>query len=161
MIKVLSEPGEGTRIEMCFPRCLANEVEIQPVEVSVVSDTKGEERILAVDDEPALLGMVEEMLSLQGYDAICAGSAEEALGILENETVDLILSDVIMPGMDGYELASIVQEKYPDIQIQLASGFTDGRNDSVIDDELRKSLIYKPYTSETLLRRLRELFAED
>ena len=87
-----------------------------------------------------------------------AEDAKQALEILESETIDLMFSDVIMPGIDGYELASVVQAKYPDIKIQLASGFTDGRTGND-DSELHQQLIHKPYSSQVLLTRLRELLA--
>ena len=77
--------------------------------------------------------------------------------ILKIETVDLLLSDVIMPEMDGFQLAAIVKEKYPDIKIQLASGFTDDRNMDVVDEDLRQNILPKPYNSQSLLQRIREL----
>jgi len=55
-----------------------------------------------VDDEPALLNLTSEILSLQGYNVICASNGKQALDFLETKAIDLILTDVIMPEMDGY-----------------------------------------------------------
>jgi len=63
-----------------------------------------------------------------------------------------------MPEMDGYQLTSIVQEKYPTIKIQLASGFSDDRQKNyTVDDSLHKNLLDKPFKSKKLLKRMREL----
>ena len=65
-----------------------------------------------------------------------------------------------MPDMDGYQLAAIVKEKYPSIKIQLASGFSDERNMDKIDESLRQNLLLKPFNSQALLQRIRELLNE-
>lgn len=71
----------------------------------------------------------------------------------------MLLTDVIMPDMDGYQLASIVQNKFPDIKIQMASGFSDDRHvNNLGSDTLQKNLLHKPYNSQVLLARVRDLF---
>ena len=110
-----------------------------------------------VDDENALLLMASEILNLKGYKVITAESGKNALAILENEKIDLLLSDVIMPEMDGYHLATKVQEKYPHVKIQLASGFSDDRHIGVKDSSLHENLLKKPYAANDLLIRIREL----
>ena len=62
-----------------------------------------------------------------------------------------------MPGMDGYQLAAMVQEKYPAIKIQLASGFAETWNEGVFDESLRQNLLSKPYNSQALLKNIRAL----
>jgi len=74
-----------------------------------------------------------------------------ALNILDENHVDLLFSDVIMPVMDGYKLASIVKEKYPQVRIQLASGYTDNTNIKNLDQDLYENLLPKPYLTNTLL----------
>lgn len=118
---------------------------------------QGRENILVVDDEPALLELTCEILSQKNYHVFCAGRAKEALEILEKEHIDLLISDVIMPDMDGYQLAAIVQEKYPNIKIQLASGFSGKDLDKLADKELSRKLLHKPYNSQTLLKRIHAL----
>lgn len=101
--------------------------------------------------------MTSEILNQQGYHTLTANNGEQALKLLEAESIDLMLSDVIMPGMDGYQLATIVQQKYPKVKIQLASGFNDKRFVGVADETLHKNQLVKPLLSQTLLRRIREL----
>lgn len=154
-IKVESEPGEGTEIRLFFPRYYG-----EPAEVSKPNqpdNMDGSKTILVVDDEPGLLNLSTEILSQKGYQVLRAKDAREALKYLESESVDLLFSDVIMPDMDGYELAAIVQQKYPDIKIQLASGFNDKRHLDMVDKSLYQNLIHKPYTIEILLQKIREL----
>jgi len=71
-----------------------------------------------------------------------------------------MLSDVIMPKMNGFQLASIVQKKHPEVKIQLASGFADDRNEDNVDENLRQNLLHKPINAETLLQRIRALLDE-
>lgn len=64
-------------------------------------------------DESSLLNLCTKILSSKGYNVLCAESAKQVLGILKSQHVYLLLSDVVMPEMDGYELASIVKKEYP------------------------------------------------
>lgn len=155
-IKVYSEPGQGSRFTLYFPR-YTHDTEDQQIEIDGDADFRGHETILVVDDEPALLTLTVEILKQQGYKAIPATSAKEALEILENESIDLVLSDVIMPEMDGYQLAEIVQQIYPNVKIQLASGFSDDRHKNMVDDTLHQQMIHKPYNAQTLRQKIREL----
>ena len=156
-IKVDSEQDHGTCFEFYFPRHFESEKKIKQIIFDQVIDSKGHETILVVDDESALLNLTTEILSQQGYRVLSAQSASEALELLEYEPVDLMFSDVIMPGMSGNELAGIVQEKYPTIKIQLASGFNENQNINMRDDYSQINVLQKPYTSQELLIRIREL----
>jgi len=158
-IQVYSELGHGTRLTLYFPRDLEGENEEYSEEINNEIKLTGTETILIVDDEPALVKLSFTILTKAGYHVITAGSAKEALEILEHESksVDVLLSDVIMPDMDGYQLAAIVIKKYPNIKIQMASGFSDDRHLDIIDDNFREALLNKPYHSTALLKRIREL----
>jgi len=156
-IKVYSEVGEGTQFNLYFPRYVSDGIREEGSNTLGHGEPHGSETILMVDDEPALLEVTSEILSDKGYTVFRANSAHEALEILEKTPVDLLLSDVIMPEMDGYELVNIVQKKYPGIKIQLASGFSDNRNASLLDETLRKGMINKPYKGGVLLTRIREV----
>jgi len=79
------------------------------------------------------------------------------MDILNKESVDLLISDIIMPEMDGYQLARKVLEKYPQMKIQLISGFSDDRHINMVDPRLHEAIVHKPFSSVTLLRRLRKL----
>ena len=160
MVKVYSEIDVGTRFVLYFPRYLKEQDPLQEKTTIENTNPGGSETILIVDDEASLRDMTCEVLTQHGYRALCAGNAREALEILESESIDALLSDVIMPTMDGYELAAIVEEKYPAIKIQLASGFDDNRHLGVLGDNLHQHILYKPYKAEALLKRIRALLDE-
>lgn len=156
-IKVYSEPDKGTSIILYFPR---NQITLQNKKIKTSkpsTQASANETIMIVDDEPALVELTAEILIQQGYNTICAHSAKEALDMLKSNSVDLLLSDVIMPDMDGYQLAKTVQKEYPHIKIQLASGFNDDRHVTMVDNTLNENLLHKPYKQQVLLDKLREL----
>ena len=156
-IKVYSEPGQGTHFTLYFPRYYENDISEHVIETSPEKDSIGKETILVVDDEQALLGLSFEILNQSGYSVICAQSAKQALSILETEPIDLLISDVIMPEMDGYQLAKLVQKKYPHVKIQLSSGFSESKHHGTADEILRQNLLDKPFNSKALLQRVRTL----
>ena len=157
-ITVQSEPDQGTRFLLYFPRYNESHSKENSDQESNKIDVTGSETILLVDDESALLQLNCDILAQQGFSVLSAESAEKALEILEHETVDLLLTDVIMPEIDGYQLAAIVKEKYPSIKIQLISGYTDDRNMSMVDSNLQQNILFKPFNSHSLLQRIHELF---
>jgi len=161
-INIYSEPGHGTRLELYFPRNRESSYKEPSVEKNIIFDTdySGTETILVVDDEPEILSLSYEILTPHGFNIILAENALKALEILENETVDLLLSDIIMPEMDGYQLAAIVNEKYPEIIIQLLSGFAYDKHANLVDDNLQKNLLSKPFSSMALLQRVKLLLSK-
>jgi len=156
-ITVHSKQGHGARFTLYFPRCY----EKQHDKVLSIKDTPAnltaDETILVVDDEPALLELTCKILSQQGYKTINAKNANDALKILKNEKIDLMLSDIIMPDMDGYKLAAIVKRQHPDTRIQLTSGFNDNSYIDTEKNSLYGNLLHKPLSSRTLLKRIDEL----
>lgn len=157
-ITVDSEPGVGTQITLYFPRDTQSDKASQTSNNQpATEDYTGTETILLVDDEQAILELNAKLLQDQGYTVLQALNAEQALKILTQETPDLMLSDIVMPGINGYELASIVQDKYPDIKIQILSGFNDESIDNASSAELRNNSLKKPVKSGDLLGKIREL----
>jgi len=157
-IQVYSEPEYGTRISIYFPRYqLAEAAESDSNDVVSAELPAGKGTILVVDDEVALSHLMEEILTGQGYVVLCAGDAQKALEILKNNSVDLMISDVIMPGMDGYQLATEVEKQYPTVKIQMVSGFSDGRKIGLSNDSLHEQRLSKPVSIEVLLRRVKDL----
>ncbi len=159
IIKVYSEPEQGTQLKIYFPRQIEDQDDKQVANTTSASHFKGKESILVVDDEPALLDLTCEILSQNGYQVFSTANARQALEILEKEAIDLMISDVIMLEMDGYELATIVQHKYPDTKIQLASGYNDIQQLNEVDDSLRNALLSKPYTLKILLQRIKDILS--
>jgi len=156
-IKVFSEPDQGTRFVLYFPRYHENNRDKQPAEIQDMDVFSGNENILVVDDEPALLSLTCEKLAQHGFNIFPANSAHKALDILHHESIDLLISDIIMPEINGYQLATIVKEKYPAVKIQLVSGFPDDSNEDVVDESLQQNLLLKPFSTLALLQRIRDL----
>ncbi len=156
-IKVESVFEHGTEFTMYFPRVIDDGTNKNSFAGDKAKASKGKASILVVDDEYTLLELTCEILIQQGYRVLSAEGAEQALEILEMESVDVLLSDVIMPDMDGYELASIVLKKYPEVKIQLVSGFSEGHNIEGIDKKLSKEVLQKPCNSQDLLTRIQSL----
>jgi YesN/AraC family two-component response regulator len=75
--------------------------------------------------------------------------------VLEKEQVDMVLTDVLMPEMDGHQLAVKIKERYPEMKIKLVSGFSNEKNNSYVDEDLQRNLIHKPYNRMELLRGVR------
>ena len=165
-INVYSEKGHGSSFSMFFPRFIDNDKEKINESESLNKPLYGHgELILLVDDEPSLLALGEEILTLNGYQVLRAENAKSALDILannqnENEKIVLMVSDVIMPETDGYQLSRTVAYLYPDIKIQLASGFNDDRHLQYMDDSLHETILTKPFTPDELLIRVRALLDE-
>ncbi|MFL6716369.1 MAG: response regulator, partial [Burkholderiaceae bacterium] len=149
--------GEGTTVSVYLPRSMAN-VEQAPV-AAPVKAAGGSERILAVEDDPALRATVVEMLEGLGYQVVQAQDAASALAILESgQRFDLLFSDVMMPGpLRSIELASRARALSPDIEVLYTSGYAEnaivhgGRLDPGVN------LLSKPYRREQLAAKVRQV----
>jgi len=151
-INIYSEIEKGTTVNLYFQK-LEKEKKSSKAEEIDLEHLNGQGRkILVVDDEPALKALASEILSSNGYKVYEAESASEALGILDHNTIDLVLSDVIMPDTDGYQLASIIKDKFPGVRIILASGFTKHESIKPELQELTDNLLHKPYSSGELIK---------
>lgn len=160
-IGLQTAPGEGTLLKMYFPRSVDESVDAGQSAAETQDKLGGGEKILVVDDEPALSRLSATVLSTNGYEAITASSGRQALSILENDSsIDVLLTDLLMPEMDGAELAIAVAEKYPAVKIQLVSGFADDNRTDHLDQKLRDDLLIKPFESSALLERVRNLIDE-
>jgi len=157
-INVLSEPNHGTQIVLYFPRL---QVEAD-LDISVIAkdenDLKGNEVILVVDDEELLCEFAMELLCEQGYQVFSATSGIDALKKLAEENIDLMVTDIIMPEMDGHQLAAQVLKDSPNMKVQLVSGFNYDAHSELVDQMLIKNILHKPYTSEELLKCVRSFF---
>lgn len=157
-VRVYSEPGVGTRFSLYFPRYSGESLFSEAFSPADMALLRGEESILVVDDEPSLLALAKAVLTQQGYKVLCGASGSEALNLLRNNTVDLVISDVIMPGMNGYELADKIQLEFPGMKILIVSGFDETSHVDEVNQVLRSQALAKPYSSRDLLERVRELF---
>ncbi|MBA7677816.1 Sensor kinase CckA [subsurface metagenome] len=120
----------------------------------------GHETILLVDDEEVVRNMIATTLKTFGYTVLQAESGEEALQIYEQSSekpIHLMITDVVMPGMSGYELVKQLSKKIPDIKVLYISGYTD--NTIVHHGMLNKGLhfLQKPFTPNVLAEKVREV----
>jgi len=156
-IKVTSKLNEGTTISIYFPRHKDTGSKEEIINTNAASSYGGHETILIVDDETALLELGSEILNAEGYEVFTADSGQKALQILQDTSIDLLLSDVIMPEMDGFQLVSKVQSLYPAIKVMLISGFSNQDNIRNSSSSLTKNIIQKPFDPKELLKRVRTL----
>jgi len=115
--------------------------------------------ILIVDDDTAVRDTIQEFLSIKGYSAYTAASAEEALTLLKSRPADVIITDIIMNGMDGLEMTQMVKKHY-DTDIIVITGFTGNYS---YEDAIKKGaddFIFKPVRFEELLLRLKRVLRE-
>ena len=117
-------------------------------------------RILVVDDEPSTLGLLRAILKHEKFEVLEARSGEEALEILENQTVDLVISDLRMPGMSGVELLDELREWDGEMPVIFISGW--GKEKDWLEAVRAKAsaLIEKPFRKEVLLKAVRTALTE-
>ena len=154
-IRVESALGTGTRFEVLLPR--AQSRTSTAAVPGKAHEWKGAETVLVVEDEPAVRSLACRMLEGAGYRVLAAASAEEALSRALNDPapIQLLLTDVIMPGLSGRELAREFCRMRPRSRVLYMSGYTD---DVIADHGLLEpglSLLQKPFTSATLLEGVR------
>ena len=114
-------------------------------------------KILIVDDELVLLELLEIALSDNGYTTYTATNGIEALNVIAEHQIDCVLTDVIMPEMDGYQLCAEIMKDYPSTKLQLMSGYSDIYTKDMIDPSLHENIISKPIDITDLLIRIRHL----
>ncbi len=148
-ISVKSAPDEGTCFELYIPRH-SEKIEFMPEHSDDQLTFEGNQTILIVDDEELIRNLCYEILSQHGYSAIIAENSRSALEILKHQKVDLLLTDIVMPEIDGYELAHQVQKLYPDTKIHFMSGFDGSKNKALTNEFNNNKLLTKPFTLKEL-----------
>lgn len=160
-INVYSEPGNGTTFSIYLPLVTDNAVNKLPE--NAVEDPKGNyETVLVVEDEPALLALSKLMLEQMGYRVLTAGTPEEAMTLAREHAADLqlLITDVVMPEMNGKELSKRLKALFPHIKILFMSGYTanvitkrGGLDESV-------NFIQKPFSMQNLAAKVSEVLNE-
>ena len=155
-INVYSEVGIGTTFRLYLPRANAGAEAAEAMTPQPFARGRGE-TVLAVDDNAGLRRVVVRLLDELGYRVLQADSAKTALKVLESETVDLLFTDIVMPGgTSGYELAVAAQARWPQIKVVLTSGLPQK---TINPDGKRGNLrtLSKPCRKDDLARTLREV----
>lgn len=158
-LEVQSRPGEGTAISVFLPAC----ADAGAVGAAGLGSTApvGREMIMLVEDEPGVRNLASTLLSSAGYRVLSCASADEALDWAQSSTerVDLLLTDVVMPGKQGTELAKLLAEKIPGIRVILMSGYSR-ENLTPSATSNHHAFLPKPFSTSALLSVVRKVLDE-
>ncbi len=157
-IWIYSEVGSGTTIKIYFPRVIECE-ESEPAAPPPTLALRGHETVLLVEDEPNVRALVESVLARQGYTILEAASADDALRLADSfeGTIDLLLTDVVLPRVSGTELAARMSEKRPGTKVLFMSGYT---GQAIPHSEALPpgaAFLEKPVGVDNLTRRVRDV----
>jgi two-component system cell cycle sensor histidine kinase/response regulator CckA len=156
-IEAYSEPGRGSAFKVYLPRVPESGV-ASPAASPSSEPARGHETILLVEDEKEVRKLARLFLERAGYRVLEAGSSEEAVAAAKEhgEAIDLLVTDTVLPGADGPELARILHKTYSGLKVLFMSGYTD---DAIVRDgvlESHQAFLPKPFTADSLARKVRE-----
>ncbi len=160
-VRIYSEPGEGTTIKLYMPRHFG-EIE-RDVKVETSESGRGAgERVLVVEDDPAIRMLVMETLADLGYTADCAQDARSALPMLEGpDRLDLLITDVGLPGgMNGRQLADLARLRRTNLKVLFITGYAEGAAIRAGFLDPGMELVTKPFALDALTRKIREMLGE-
>jgi PAS domain S-box-containing protein len=155
---VYSEPGHGTVFKIYLPRLDAPEGAGEPRRAPG-GELAGNETVLLVEDEASVRELLRETLERHGYRVLSAASGEQAIERASGHQgpIHLLVSDVVMPGIGGPELASRLEPLHPELRVLHISGYAD---DAILRHGVREgttAFLQKPFTAEALVRKMREV----
>jgi PAS domain S-box-containing protein len=157
-INVYSEPGQGSTFKIYLPRLVAEE-DIDKAVPEKRAAAGGTETILLVEDEPTILRMTRMMLEKKGYTVLFAATPTEAVdkAKVHSGSIDLLMTDVVMPEMNGRDLAEKIISLYPESRLLFMSGYTADiiTNQGVLNDGM--AFIQKPFSMADMTEKVREL----
>jgi len=155
-INVYSEPGQGTTFKIYLPRNSATD--FIPNSGAPEPSRRGHETILLVEDEPEILELGRLMLESFGYSVVTSSTPAEAISLADQHAggINLLVTDVVMPGMNGRELAENILTRYPDMSCLFMSGYTADviAHRGVLDEGVQ--FIQKPFSMQKLAGKVRE-----
>ena len=159
-IWVYSELGHGTTFKIYFPRVDKAAIAEKP-SAGVIRTLRGSETILLVEDDEPLRGLTRRLLTESGYTVLEAGHPDKAIQIAQQYSgpIHLLLTDVVMPGMNGRSLVEKLAQLRPKLLVVYMSGYTGFANRDLFDSDV--NFLSKPFTRESLLRKLQEVLAVD
>jgi CheY-like chemotaxis protein len=156
-VGVYSEVGKGTAFKVYFPRVEAAEIAVDSP-APLARPHAGTQTVLIVEDEKGLRELAKRLLQRHGYTVLVAGDANEALRLFEeNPSIDVLLTDVVMPGASGPELTRQLTEQRPALRVIYMSGYTE---EAIVQHGVIKpgiAFLNKPFTSEALGQKIREV----
>ncbi len=161
-VSIYSEEGRGTTVKVFLPSCESGAAPAAESVRAAPSGVAGNETILVIEDEPALRDMVRRALAATGYTVIDAGDGAEALRLSSErqDQVDLVLTDMILPGMTGRELSIEFRRRRPGLPIIIMSGYTGETYPALESLPLGVGYLEKPFSLVDLRSRVRESLDE-
>ena len=155
-VRVESEPGRGARFSVYLPS-VDGEIPVHTAVATVIKREPGNETVLVVEDEPKVRKAAVEILKGLGYRVLSAANGREALELID-DSVQLVLTDIVMPGINGREVAAHARRTRPDIRILFMSGYAYHTDSNVkAFPRLEEAYIQKPFTPATLAGKVREV----
>lgn len=150
-IRVESAPGKGSVFSVYIPRCMDDVSPQPPSESEVLPKGRGE-TVLVVEDERSILDLSRKILGDLGYHVLGAGSPTEAIRLAETYRgeIEILLTDVVMPGMNGNDLAGRLKQARPDLRVIFMSGHCE----DIVAPQERASLVQKPFSIQELAVRI-------
>jgi PAS domain S-box-containing protein len=160
-IFVYSEPGLGTTFKIYLP-LVEQDATMEPLETEAAEGVRGSETILVAEDEPMLREVVREALAGEGYRVLLARDAAEALQTADEHQgeIHLLLSDVVMPGFTGVDVAEQLRPTRPRMKVLFISGYADAPMLQWGRIGVRPAFLGKPFGSGQLLRKVRAVLDE-
>jgi CheY-like chemotaxis protein len=157
-IWIESEVDQGTIIKIYFPRADGAEA-AQPAPKTALKPGPATETILLVEDNDAVREIVSEILQDLGYTVLIARNGQHALKLVSSysEPIDLLLSDIVMPGISGRTLAETLQQTHPNLKVLLMTGYSE---ETIADFGVvtpKIDLLQKPYMPQDLIRKVQEI----
>jgi PAS domain S-box-containing protein len=155
-IWVYSEPGRGATFKIYLPQ---SNSPLDHAPAVAKSNLRGTETILVVEDQVDVRSVAVAGLKRYGYTVVSAANADEALGMVNEfgANIQLVVTDIVMPGMSGYDLAQALLRSQPDLRVIFTSGYTEGAIASQNVLNAQASYIQKPYTPEVLAEKVRDV----
>ncbi|MBL0940447.1 MAG: response regulator [Gemmatimonadaceae bacterium] len=154
-MSVESAPGVGTTLRVMLPE-LDRPADAEERAAEELPPP-GQERLLVVDDEPAVAKIAERLLQQAGYAVESAIGARDALTRFETQHFDMVISDVVMPGMSGPELVRELTRRRPELRVLFVSGYAD--DDALVADIAARQVAFlpKPFSRASLLHKVRDV----
>ena len=158
-IEIESHLQEGTTITMHLPSATPEQPAAE-VAAHELDESNGK-TVMVVEDEDAIRTLTQRILTRQGYDVVEALNPEHAITLCESTKPDLLLTDVVMPGMSGKDLSHRLRERHADLRVLFMSGYTDNVMDRYGLDASGDSLLQKPFNGRELLTAVQEALSTD
>jgi PAS domain S-box-containing protein len=158
-VTIDSKPGQGTTIRMYLPRSHLEALPVTTTRSSKPPPSGQAETILVVEDDATVRQLTVSMIHSLGYLTLEAGTAETALDKLAaHRQVALLFTDVVLPGgMNGFDLAALVQQRYPHLKVLFTSGYTEHGLFDGGDLREHVELLAKPYRKADLADKLQSI----